>query len=172
MTIRDARGTDHRSTSRRSLAKGAAWSVPALLAVPAAAVAVVSTRPNAQLLSTSGCKPKVKGDQSKDYWLKACFVNNDIHSLTITGPTTLTLNGTDVLAGSTSPASAVLAPGGTQCFVVHVTSTNSAEGSLAGSFLVHDNGTNTDVSVPVSVAKADVGTDCTGVTGCKDGACP
>ena len=72
--------------SRRSVAKGAAWATPVLTMAAAAPPMAASAHPNASVTSATGCKPKTKGDGVKDYWLKACFVNNDSHTVTISAP--------------------------------------------------------------------------------------
>ena len=158
--------------SRRSVAKGAAWATPVLTMAAAAPPMAASAHPNASVTSATGCKPKTKGDGVKDYWLKACFVNNDSHTVTISAPTSMLLNGSDTLLGSGAPSSLSRAPGATGCILMHATSSSSAQGSLQADFTVTDSVAGTTAPIAAFVRKKDVGVDCTNVTGCPDGSCP
>lgn len=164
--------TTSTSVSRRSVAKGAAWATPALALAAAAPPMAASAHPNASVTSATGCKPKTKRDQVKDYWLKACFVNNDSHTVTISAPMVMKLAGTKTLLASGAPSSLSLAPGATGCIVMHATHSTSKKGSLEAIFTVTDSFTNATALIPAFVPKKDVGVDCTNVTGCPDGSCP
>ena len=153
------------------MAKGAAWATPVLTMAAVAPPMAASAHPNAGLTSKTGCKPKTKGDKSKDYWLKACFVNNDSHTVTISAPTEMKLNGTVTLTVSGAPSPLNLAPGATGCIVMHATGSSSADGSLEALFTVTDSFTGATAPIPAFVPKSAVGVDCTAVTGCKHGWC-
>lgn len=129
---------DNNDVSRRSVAKGAAWATPALVAVAAARPAAASPgdEPDVTGPPAQGCKLPGKGQNTKDYRITKCFTNNDTVPVTITGPSRMRVNDVSHPATS-SPASMVLAPGQSGCMTVTVYGlSDSAQASLVAIFTV------------------------------------
>lgn len=119
---------------------------------PAPAYAV-SKHPDVTLTGATACKPQNQGD-GNDYYVTACFKNNDIHSVTITPAATATLDGVNTApVVDYTPDPFVLGPGASGCVVAHITYSSAGDQSVSLDFTVYDNGTYTSVVVNTFVPK-------------------
>ena len=102
--------------SRRSVARGAAWTVP-IVAVAVSAPAFAASAGSAPQVSIlGGCRCGTGGGTVKPYRLDVTFTNSTIWTFTITNPTiTVSGNpGNDVTLLTTVPAQTNQVPPGTK----------------------------------------------------------
>ncbi len=123
--------------SRRTLAKGAAWSVPAVAvaaaapAMAASALVTVSEAGDACKLPGNSCS---NAGYNKGYLQPLTICNNSTVSVTvtITEPATLTFNGNSTVF-TPVPASFTVAPGGCQNVTLNLNlQDNSQNSSITG----------------------------------------
>lgn len=138
--------------SRRTVAKGAAWSTPVLVAAAAARPAAASID-DTSVTSTRGCKLPGLGQNTKDYRLTACLTNSSGATVIVTAPSTLTVGSKSYPATST-PTRAVLGAGETACFEVLAKGLKSSENtSLSAAFTVSQAGQESVVKFASATAK-------------------
>jgi len=153
--------------SRRSVARGAAWSVPLVAVGVAAPAFAASPGTGATVTVLGGCRCGTGGGTTKPYRLDVTFTNSSTFTFAITNPT-ITVSGTagDDVDLQTSPAQTNLIPPGPPDKVLRYTFTRGSNPS-ADQVIFTYTSTNTTTNVATSgTITADVTWgDCT--TSCQ-----
>jgi hypothetical protein len=153
--------------SRRSVARGAAWSVPLVAVGVAAPAFAASPGAGATVTVLGGCRCGTGGGTTKPYRLDVTFTNSSTFTFEITDPT-ITVSGTagDGVALQTSPAQSNLVPPSPPDTVLRYTFTRGSNPtSDQVTFTYTSRNTTTNVTTPGTITVDVTWATCT--TSCQ-----
>ena len=153
--------TPSRLPDRRTIAKGAAWTVPALtISSPALAASASEPKPLVSIDPSrlQACEVANPAGDVFTYKGTVCFNSNDAHTVTIV-PSSAHVDGNLVTIVSVAPNPLTIAPGGSGCqeIVAQRQSTTPMTSTLDATFTVTDSVTGRTAQLTVVGTRGQVG---------------